>query len=285
VKTGTYDNEPKDGNADGDVGYLTFDTTNDGHQGYQGVLFKWGSLVGVSPAQVSGSNVFSTAVPVYMPAYVSGAPTTSTWKSPYVSPYTTWGSNLSSSPSTDVPYVDGSYTATDQSRSNTFLIDAVWNTKEMYERLLGDICQYLGKTDPTNLAGYRLPTESEFGLTETGNSLGHNGWSIVSTDFVNSNAYNSLGNAEGTVDLKAAGKGYAENSAMGGVIFPCTGNREYTGGLGFVGNYGMYWSGSAAARASDADSYAQFLHFYASIVSSYTLNYRCVANAVRCVKN
>jgi hypothetical protein len=30
-------------------GYMTFDTEENGHQGYQGLLFKWGSLVGISP--------------------------------------------------------------------------------------------------------------------------------------------------------------------------------------------------------------------------------------------
>jgi hypothetical protein len=53
-------------------GYMTFDTEENGHQGYQGLVFKWGSLVGISP--VGGSS----------PAYNAGESmpaSYSTWSS------------------------------------------------------------------------------------------------------------------------------------------------------------------------------------------------------------
>jgi hypothetical protein len=37
-------------------GYMTFDTQENGHQGYEGILFRWGSLVAASPARMSGEN-------------------------------------------------------------------------------------------------------------------------------------------------------------------------------------------------------------------------------------
>jgi FlaG/FlaF family flagellin (archaellin) len=47
------------------AGGMTFDTTDEGHEGYQGLLFKFGSLVGVSPALQGGQGLFSSSVPVY----------------------------------------------------------------------------------------------------------------------------------------------------------------------------------------------------------------------------
>jgi hypothetical protein len=41
---------------------MTFDTTDQGHQGYQGLYFKWGSLVGISPTPVGN---FDSDTPVY----------------------------------------------------------------------------------------------------------------------------------------------------------------------------------------------------------------------------
>jgi hypothetical protein len=59
---------------------MTFDTTDKGHQGYQGLFFKFGSLVGISPAQTTGSDAFSsTATPIYKAG--QGAPTYGSWSS------------------------------------------------------------------------------------------------------------------------------------------------------------------------------------------------------------
>jgi hypothetical protein len=44
-----------------DVDHLTFDTTDKDHEGYQGVFFKYGSMVGVSPVG------FSSTTPLYKP--------------------------------------------------------------------------------------------------------------------------------------------------------------------------------------------------------------------------
>jgi hypothetical protein len=55
---------------------LTFDTADKGHQGYQGLYFKWGSLVGVSPVGKWASN----ETPVYR-AGESASTTYSSWGS------------------------------------------------------------------------------------------------------------------------------------------------------------------------------------------------------------
>jgi hypothetical protein len=50
---------------------LTFDATDKGHRGYQGLLFKWGSLVGISPV---GQYWTNDGTPIYKAG--SSAPTT-----------------------------------------------------------------------------------------------------------------------------------------------------------------------------------------------------------------
>jgi hypothetical protein len=58
---------------------LTFDETDEGHQGYQGLFFKWGSLVGISPVGEWSNN----STPVYR-AGESGSSTYSHFNSiPY----------------------------------------------------------------------------------------------------------------------------------------------------------------------------------------------------------
>jgi hypothetical protein len=117
-------------------GYLTFDTQNKGNQNYQGVMFRWGSLVGIAPP---GQGDFSTT-PVYIPNYVEGG--TSTWSVPETSPYSTMD---------DISWAnDGNY-------DFAYLGKAEQNTPEKYAAKKGDICQYLGKTDPA-LEGYYMPT-------------------------------------------------------------------------------------------------------------------------------
>jgi hypothetical protein len=62
-----------------DGGKLTFDTADKGHQGYQGLYFKWGSLVGVSPV----GGWVNNETPVYR-AGESASTTYSSWGSiPY----------------------------------------------------------------------------------------------------------------------------------------------------------------------------------------------------------
>jgi hypothetical protein len=50
-----------------DGNQLTFDRTNKGNEDYQGVFFKWGSLVGIPPDAIANG----TYVPLYIPANIS----------------------------------------------------------------------------------------------------------------------------------------------------------------------------------------------------------------------
>jgi hypothetical protein len=277
---------------------LTFyPAENTSNQGYQGVFFKFGSLIGISPAQTvvpaSGgtmTNDFLASTPVYVPTYNALSPTSSTWVRNNNHSYTPAGWPLAAAGTAEngtanIPYLDGSYTSSDYTRNSTFVIDAERNTDAMYAARRGDICQYIGKTQLA-LKGYRLPTSSEFGTTQSDsfnpNTTVAGGW-IWGRNFGTWPSYdNSIGNAEGTVNL-IPNFGYATNQNMG-VILPASGLRGSGGQTGFLGNFsgfrGHYWSGSAAS-----DNYGFYLVFSENIMYVEQNYYRSYAQIVRCVRN
>jgi hypothetical protein len=276
VKTGS--------DANGDIGYLTFDTTDKGHQGYQGVFFQWGSLVGISPARTNGSDAFSNATPVYIPTYVAGG--TSTWHSPTTSPYTTAGwpfainSTVAEDAPENIPYMDNraEFIAPSPARTNIYVMEAERNTDAMYSAKRGDICQYLGKTQ-TTLKGYRLPRSSEM-TTQNSTTYWYlltDGWEKGIDPFSGSDA--SVGKADGTADLVALNKSYAKNSTLG-VTLPASGCRTIQGPLQDIGSYGHYMSGSATG----ANDHYNGLTFDNQYCGTY-VPYRSYALPIRCVKN
>jgi hypothetical protein len=258
----------------GNDGYLTFDTTDEGHQGFQGVFFKWGSLVGISPATTAGAGNngrdFSGATRIYVPY---GYPDDPKWKAtsgnavgadnaiPGTSNWTAWG---------NIPYVNSGGSSAD--RKNTYLMDVERNNEVTYKGLRGDICQYLSMKTGVVVGDYRLPTSYEFGTCESGNSVGIDGWDVGGTPYTD----NTLGIAEGTLDLfdEAYDRTWAKNSLMGGVTFPGSGYRSGTANS--IGNNGYAWSGSSDGL---------YLWFYGFYVSSYTSIDRGYAFPVRCVRN
>jgi uncharacterized protein (TIGR02145 family) len=265
------------------TGYLTFDTNENGHQGYQGVFFKWGSLVGISPAQ---PDAFSTSIPVYIPNYNAGNPLASTWSAPTTSTYTwsaTDDSGTNPAPATDIPYMDGSYSTTDYSRNNIFVMDEARNRPEDYAKKVGDICQYLGITG-AGPAGYRMPTSSEMGTTNEAwngaNPVG-GGWVKGSGSWPTADEQNGAGSSDGKTDLiQVKGLGSAVNGVMG-VVLPASGYRQHSDGVLFgVGRYAHYWTGSAHSA-----TYGKVMRFNSTNVYPDTGNGRSCGFPVRCVKN
>jgi hypothetical protein len=263
-------------------GYLTFvtDVSDLTKQGLQGVLFKWGSLVGISPALTNGSNAFSGATPVYIPTlvYDSGEDTyaNSTWERNTSHSYTSgsWketASGVAENAATNVPYLDGSYTSSGSvafGRDNRYAIEAEQNTDEMYEGLRGDICQYLSTKTKAVPGDYRLPTSNELAPAS--------GWTRGGDHTTNL----GLGNHSGTVDFLDINRAWLKNADMGNVIFPAPGFRDNAnhGGLFHVNAYGMYWSGSAYDGTTVY--YLRFVNGFASgnYLRSYALSVRCVQN-------
>jgi hypothetical protein len=294
VKTGSYDNGSGDS---GDVGYLTFDPYyvdgNDApHKGYQGVFFKFGSLVGISPAMGSTGTTlekhyFSNATPVYIPIYDEDYPVTgSTWKSPHTSDYTSahWVETLggmAENATETIPYMDGSYTTMINNRSSTYVSEDARNNASSYQGLRGDICRYLSTETGVVSGEYRLPTSYEFGT---------NGgyWDVsapVAGGWMKGAAFttdNTAGNAEGTIDLITdKSLGFVFNQTMGNVVFPASGHRNYDSGmLDDVGNSVLYWSSS-----SNSSTGGYNLRCDGSDLSAGSVYYRSYAFAVRCVVN
>jgi hypothetical protein len=286
----------------GNNGYLTFDATDKGNQGYQGVFFKWGSLVGVSPAQTGSSGAFSASTTVYVPTYNAGTPASSTWVRNASHGYTTagWPSTVSGTAedgAATIPYLDGrtAFQSADQSRNNTFVMDAERNTDAMYLEKRGDICQYIGKTAPNTeegkkLKGFRLPTSSEFGTENedwNGTAAKAGGW----VQWTACTEDPAAGKPDGSADLlsAAAGKnnsnkvfGSIKNNAMGGVVLPAAGYRynNNSGTLVSVGSVGSYWSGSIAE-----DDRGWRIDFNGTFVRPGLNTNRAFAFSVRCVKN
>jgi hypothetical protein len=263
---------------------LTFDTENKGNQGYQGVFFRFGSLVGLSPSPISN---FSGSIRIYMPVVKS--PLADSWWKP------TTGSAMANDPDfpdvgsnytnwAHVPYMNNTYVHTDYSRNNTFVIDAERNTQEMYENFLGDICQYLSKTGAVS-GNYRLPVSTEFAAAASNWDSSNPATTPVAGGWVRgAGGYSpdgiDTGNTEGKANLINMGYVHAINSTLG-VTVPASGRRYVAGGrVDYAANNGRYWSGSASDKNSGWD-----LSFNIGGINPDASDSRDFGFAVRCVTN
>lgn len=199
---------------------LTFDETvvdaGAGSDLKQGVFFKWGSLVGVSP---------SLSYVTYTPIYVMGG--ASSWISgttPYNSILDFYGANISGG-----------------GQTNTYLNDTQQNTDFMYLTSRGDICKYLSKTGAVE-GNWRMPTGADFnaaGIAEHAMV----GWSTNSLPWSRFGTFATVSGAEadGTT-LVGSGGTYTVGHAVS--RFPASGYRDHNGMLLSIGTYGNNWSSS-----------------------------------------
>jgi uncharacterized protein (TIGR02145 family) len=224
----------------------------------QGVLFKWGSLIGISPAQTpSGSNSWSGNEIIYMPTYDSST-STATWTSGTASDAGYTGTGYTGY--SKVPYENSTDRPTGADKNSLdyseTLKDAKW---KVYK---GDICQFLGEIGaaPT---GYRMPRSEEFeadGLTP-------------------GKSFSSYNNKDATGTYNLSNLGYATWNTTG-IIFPASGYRTQDGLLSSAGNTGRYWSGSADNSTSGLN-----LAFSSGSVTPSDYFLRQYAFPIRCVKN
>jgi hypothetical protein len=244
----------------GNNGYLTFGSP--GTWGYQGVYFRWGSLVGISP----GPRVDSKTM-VFVPTYNTGTPTASTWSVAY---YT--DAEVSA-----IPFLDESYgyvsSANNDYSDATLATVSDYRTNEMYSGKRGDICKYLGATRGGSVSGYRMPLMNE--MSRNGTIGGWNNPSVRSGYVVgNSDNYTPVSvpenNRDGTLDLSASV--YAQGVQVGSVFLPAS----------YVpGSSGYYWSGSAQSASKPNQAY--YLIFYSTGISMVSFT-RSNTITVRCVK-
>jgi hypothetical protein len=210
----------------------------------QGVFFKWGSLVGISPSWNNGLFGFSSAVPVYLPT-----PDGSKWEQ---KAFSHWD---------DIQYIKKMfpfYGATGKHLYN-----------EPMTRFTGDICKALqGKGAPSG--NWRMPTASEMG-TKSGDTWSEN----VDWEKVHGSDFSRWSNTQtdGQSLVKSGGDFH-------GVRFPASGYRDGNGMLMLSGEGGYYWTSSGF---SDSDGYCQMfsaskIHSYYNAPRQGAFPVRCIRN-------
>jgi hypothetical protein len=196
----------------------------------QGVVFKWGSLIGISAAGTNGKKDTSwnpTAVMVYIPT-TPGDPTTdhTAWESKTFNQQSAWSDYEA------IPYVGSSdYTGPTNDRNNNYL-----TTLNLAGSYKGDICHYID-------AAYRMPRSNEFPDA---------GWSNnTSLPPYQTDANHLPSDATGTTpiplsDIKGTrGITLTIEPIVSGMFFPASGYRITDATLRYVGTVGCYWSSSA----------------------------------------
>ena len=262
---------------------LTFDPAeNRSNEHYQGVFFKWGSLVGIQPIRSSGSFNFSGTY-IYSPAYNSASPNNSSWSDNVESLWSTISPVTTSSNNTD--------------RNDKYLTDM--GSKE-YNVKKGDICQYIGETG-AGPEGYRMPTSNEIGTalgywSEANPGPVAGGWMRVgsNTDFsfdksavISSSNDNRSGKWKNVIENGIGPSG----ATYQGAYFPTSGWRNSNGVLSHTGMYGYYWTGTIGSNITGSLFRAYNLQFFANTINpaEYESGVRdsgatSCAMPVRCIK-
>jgi hypothetical protein len=273
-----------DGTGDGDVGTLTFaeskaSGTIGGKEGYQGVYFKWGSLVGVS-TNTSGTGYDDDNTYLFIPDLTTGkyhkykvgnvAGSSDATVAAYLGKATNkdWGS---------IPCADDSGLTTGRE------VDALSEIHNQEANYKGDICKYLSEKRSVNGSGlvseWRMPVSDMFAgsgyltppytVPGNGSSWSSNpNWSGF--DGSDTNGASQTANAFMTYMYFPTGET---------VFFPASGGRSYDDGYLDYGNGGGYWSSSA-----DGASFAYYMFFGSSLVGPDGSSTRSFGFSVRCVR-
>jgi hypothetical protein len=286
---------------------LTFETYGTGDPAkamYQGLLFKWGSLVGISPVTTppGGAYPVDARDPV--------------WQfQPGVTPVYANQGNWSTTPYAAIPFV--SQKITDPIGPDTDYFASV-DGSTLYPDGKGDVCRYIGTMGgPT---GYRMPTAYElfYGRVNGVNRISSpgnptwaagiaaaNSWTRFAPPNPPSTAPQRLGSLTGTA--VTMGQGVMQWGGRHGTstVFPSTGFRvaefdrqagcfcisallddtaDWTLESAEPLSEGVYWSSSASLYDHFGDYGSYSAHFrYARCEAGYNTVLRGDAYAVRCV--
>jgi hypothetical protein len=256
---------------DGDAAKLTFEPY--GYTGeksfYQGLYFKWGSLVGISPKN-------GTIVPadlIYYPTNDDNCTVAALNFSP--SPYGPFRDILEITPPTGTGGIQTDYVTNGYAVAN----GAPFN----YADKLGDICRWIDED-------YRLPREEETFSGYTSQISWNNGraggWQKGTNSIGNIFTFpaysvhdNTVLEEDGTSVLDYDtyahfGGGFATYQ---GVVFPASGYMQYADGYRYgVGTIGAYWSSS---YTTDGKGYGY------SFDDSRFQTQNSGPSSIRCVKN
>jgi uncharacterized protein (TIGR02145 family) len=231
-----------------DTDHLTFaDESSTAFQYYQGVFFKWGSLVGMA----ADGTWSDSSTPLYVPS--SSTPTTSTtWSIGYATS-NPWGGNDFD----DIPYNRSAFAA--YGRGYTHL-------GTTFDGYTGDICQFLTATGHAPAGRWRMPVSAEFGYATT---------SYSAFDASTPNTPDVAG--QGSIH---AGRTYINANVVPQPFFPASGYRNISGELISVGNSGSYWS---SATQNSSNAYA--LNYTNDSVNPANYTFRSAYGfPVRCVR-
>jgi hypothetical protein len=255
---------------------LTFAESDTGKEGYQGVFFKWGSLIGVS----SGANdVLDASDYLFVPNLADGSYSKVQVgdvqdDAPYLITSGSWTGGTT--PATDWPliaYADFVPAPGVPDRGDTSLTDIVLDDSDGdYKDYTGDICQYLSghKTASGLIGNWVMPTSKNFGEPTAGNVYAGSDYAWTGGSATPSGVY---GQDEISPRVTFT---YAVNSP---VFFPASGYRDSVNGMLYdVGGYGYYWSSSVNSGTN-----AYFLGFYSVVVNPANAYIRTYGRSVRCV--
>jgi hypothetical protein len=230
---------------------LTFDPHgSNANTRYQGVYFRWGSLIGISPV----GDYSSSSTVLYKPTNTSDPVGASrTWVETTGSDNAWTGNDWA-----DIPY----YTAeSDYGKGEKTLLE-----NPDFEHYVGDICNYIDEN-------YRMPTGLEFDTIRTASAYSstNGGFAHDDTDMPDSSPD----------DIAGKYRFKTNYGTLTCLVLPASGHRKYdTAALGSVGNYGDYWCGSAYSSGNAYD-----LTFGGSGGASTNGSYRSSGELVRCVLN
>jgi hypothetical protein len=227
-------------------GYLTF-LDNGSGSGYQGVFFRWGSLVAASPYGGSSNSEAWNTVTAYVPNTNDG-----TWKNPL---FKNSGVGLGTPILTDI-FTD---------RSENYLYD-----HPDFDNRQGDICSYLTGKPGVPAGNWRMPNSAEFG---------------ADTDY-STNTWGSVSISGSGAD-QVAGKGavygggqtyYA--SSVAAISFPAGGYRTPNTEVIIINGHGYNWSGTPYTNTT----HAYGMSVNSGGVTALNVEDRWFINPVRCVK-
>jgi hypothetical protein len=276
-------------NASTGAGYLTFAApgTTD-KQFYQGVFFRWGSLVGVSPVQTSSSDNFSTtATPIYVPVDNVNKGSI-TWKRTNLtaarSAYS-WNTQQFFYSYYDFDYIPAVNTGTAPDPADNYLASSGVHAPSSYK---GDICKYLTGQPNVPAGEWVMPTRNDF--ADIANTWTTDIWTTIpstgdywyrkpqSGGFTPNNAQTGT-NSDGTYHGWDWGASYCNSTT----VFPASGARGPDAGVlhnNRTGINGDYWSSSAHHVYTD---YSYSFFFNSDGVIPDSTPYRGAASSVRCV--
>lgn len=254
---------------------LTFDEAgNNANNNYQGVYFKWGSLVGISPV----GQEFTDKTPIYVPM-----PEQKTWfKNRTISNVT-----LIPSDSNDWAEIPCAAAGSIDDRNGNYLADMKRTS------VIGDICDYIGVAGGPK--GYRMPKSNEFGPAAVQENADGVHWAKSSaSDPIYGGWYRGDILKEGSKPIVTDKEDGTTRISQGAYLlsggaklfFPASGNRAdkggadglTDGGLSKTGASGFYWAGSNGG--SNTYSFV-FTHGGIWPNAKYPREF---AYAVRCVK-